>query len=154
MSLTCFISHNADESERVFVFRLQTLATSSGITVLLPHRAGRILTMETRDRIAAADVFIAFLTASRLTQVHQELSVAQTLRKPIIAIYRKGSAPRGDADVHWIEYDPAKGLAPVEQAILAHLKQQLSAKQSRQVALVAVLGIALLAMLTNQSSSK
>ena len=154
MSLSCFISHNASEEERVFVYRLQTLATSSGMKVMLPHRVGRLLSDETRSRIERADLVIAFLTASRATQVHQELGFAQALGKPILAIKRKGAKPPVTKGIRWIEYDERRGLATIESKVLDVLHEKLSDKQAQQGAVVAILGITLLALLSQQTAKK
>ena len=154
MGLTCFVSHNANEEERVFVYRLQTLATSSGIRVMLPHRIGPIVSDETRSRIAVADLFIAILTATRGAHVHHEIGIALALNKPIVAIYRKGARPQTIGGIHWISYDPLKGFASVEQQVMRVLQDKLTEKESRQGALVAILGLTLLALLTQQSSKK
>lgn len=151
MSLSCFISYNATEEERVFVYRLQTLATSSGIKVMLPHRVGKGPGRETRARIAACDLMIAFLTARQTTHVRDELKLAVALKKPVLAIQRKGSARPAVPSIHWIEYDEKRGIAATESQILEVLRDKLSKKQAQQGAVVAVLGIALLAMLMQEA---
>ena len=154
MSQTCFISHNASDDERVFVFRLQTLASSSGIKVLLPHRMGKVITAETQARIEQAGLVIAFLTESRATQVNQELGFALAMRKPIVAIHRRGTKRPATKGIRWIEYDQRRGLGPVEDEVAKVLDEHLSQKNAEQGALVAVLGIALLALLAQGSAKK
>lgn len=155
MSLTCFVSHSTNNEERVFVYRLQTLASASDIRVLLPDRTGKLVTESTRARIRAADLVIAFLISSRSTHVSQELGVALALDKPILAVLRKGARKPAIRKISWIDYDPAKGFAEVEQKILSALRTQSVTKgESQSAALVTILGLALLALLANQSSKR
>jgi len=152
MAYTAFISYNTSPEEQVFVYRLQTLASASGINVLLPQRDGSVLSDETRQRINLADSVIVFLTSSLTPQVREELAYAQGRDKLIIPIYEKGakiSPLREKFD--WIEYDRRKDTpGAVEQKVLKLLKEKKKTKEGLSAALLAVLGIGLLALLTSK----
>ena len=151
MAYTAFISYNTSPEEQVFVYRLQTLASASGINVLLPQRDGRVLSDETRQRINLADSVIVFLTSNLTSQVREELAYAQGRDKLIIPIYEKGarlSSLKGK--FAWIEYDPERDTpGAVERKVLKLLEEKKKKKANLAAALLAVLGIGLLALLAS-----
>ncbi len=150
MGYTSFISYNTSQDEQVVVYRLQTLASASGITVLLPQRNGSLLSNETKQRIDLADSVIAFLTSNLSTQVKQELAYAEGRNKLIVPIYEKGASIRGLKNLEWIEYDPKNDTpGSVEKEVLQFLKDRKKEKNNREVALLVVLGIGLLALLAS-----
>jgi len=151
MAYTAFISYNTSPEEQVFVYRLQTLASASGINVLLPQRDGSVLSNETKQRINLADSVIVFLTSGLSPQVREELAYAQGRDKLIIPIYERGAriSPLKEK-FDWIEYDPRKDTpGAVEQKVLKLLKEKKKTKENLSAALLAVLGIGLLALLTS-----
>ena len=126
MPYTAFISYNTSPEEQVFIYRLQTLASASDITVLLPQRNGQKLSNETKLRIDNADCVIAIMTSNLSVQVREELAYAERMRKLIIPIYEKGvHVPTTTKQMQWISYDP-KHETPgiVEQKVIDFLKRK------------------------------
>ena len=153
MGYTCFISYNTRPEERVVVYRLQTLASASGITVLLPLREGHGLTAETKRRIRDADSVIAFLTSNVTAAVREELAYAQAQNKLIVPIADHGAKVSHLGDAHWIKYDPRTDTpGTVEKQGLEFLEGKKQSKDNQQAALLAVLAIGLLALLTSEKS--
>jgi hypothetical protein len=154
MSLTCFVSYDTRKDEEVFAYRLQTLAGASGIQVLLPVRRGRTLTAETRSRIDAADLVIAFLTSRSSADVRQELAYAQGRGKPVIALRRRESQPAPVAGVEWIAFDERElGFGEVERKVLGRLHAARSTKDGQTAVLLTLLGLGLLALLASGKRS-
>ncbi len=154
MAYTCFISHNTHPDERVVVYRLQTLAAASGISILLPSREGRLLTSETKQRIERADSVLVFLTSNLTASVREELAYAQALKKLIIPILERGVKVSGLKDLGWIEYDPDRETpGDVERKVIGLLRGRRQEKENGAVALIALLGIGLLALLATKKSA-
>lgn len=152
MPYTSFISHNIAPDEQVIVYRLQTLASASGINVLLPQRNGNLITDETKHRIDLAESVIVFLTSRLTPHVQQELAYAEGRGKLIIPIYEKGARISKLKDKYqWIEYDPKRDTpGTVEQRVLQLLRDKKKMKEDSQAALLIVLGIGLLALLASK----
>lgn len=146
MAYTAFISYNATPDEQVIIYRLQTLASASDVTVILPQRNGLRLTPETKLRIDRADGVIAFLTSKLSPQVREELAYAEGKGKLIIPIYEKGvRLPSSLKGLDWIEYDPVRDTpGSVEQRVLKILRQKSEDKSSRNLLLLVALGLGLL----------
>ena len=107
MPYTAFISYNTSPEEQVIIYRLQTLAAASDITVLLPQRNGQRITNETKLRIDSSNSVIAFLTSNLSPEVREELAYAEAKNKLIIPIYEKGVvSPDKSTNLNWISYDP------------------------------------------------
>lgn len=154
MPYTCFISHNTHPGERVVVYRLQTLASASGISVLLPNREGRGLSEETKHRIGVADSVLAFLTANLTAAVREELAYAQGLGKLIIPVVERGVKVTGLSDLEWIEFDPLRHTSgSIEGKVLDFLKARKAQKENQQAALLALLGVGLIALLASKKSA-
>ncbi|MFI5251448.1 MAG: TIR domain-containing protein [Bacteroidota bacterium] len=143
MAYTSFISYNTTQDEQVVVYRLQAIASTSGITILLPQRNGTHLTPETKHRIDSADSVIAFLTSRLTPHVREELAYAEEKKKLIIPIYEKGTKLSSLKDKYeWIEFDPYRdNPGIIEQEVLELLKRKRKSKENRD-ALILV-GIAL-----------
>jgi len=151
MSYTAFISYNTSPDEQVFVYRLQTLAAASNITVLLPQRNGQRLSDETRLRIEKADGIIVFITSTLSPQVREELSYAEGKGKLIIPVYAKGvHIPPASKQFNWILYDPrTKTPGFVEQKVVELLKEKKVEKENREAVVLVGLGLGLLWLLTS-----
>jgi len=149
MPYTAFISYNTSPNEQVFVYRLQTLASASDITVLLPQRNGQRITNETKLRIDKSDSVIAFITSQLGQDVREELAYAEAKNKLIIPIYEEGALL---ADIStkfsWISYDPQKDTpGVVEQRVLNYLREKKEESENRQALLLVGLGLGLLALI-------
>lgn len=147
MPLICFLSYSTSQRERVFAYRLQTLAGASDIEVLLPVREGHDAKSETRNRIRRSDVVLAFFSTSGAA-ARDEVHFAQELGKPVLALVPKNRRRPAIRGIRWIEYDPADlRLAGVEKQVLDELRN-MGAKKDRSTALLLVLlGLGLLALL-------
>ena len=151
MPYTVFVSYDTSPEEQVFVYRLQTLASVSGISVLLPQRNGQIITNETKIRIDSADVVIAFLTSKLTANVREELSYAQGKEKLIIPIYEKGVRIQPLKNFHWFEYDPRSDTpGTIEQEVLKFLQTKKKEKQNKNAVILVGLGLALLALIASK----
>ncbi|MFN0157091.1 MAG: TIR domain-containing protein [Bacteroidota bacterium] len=153
MAYTAFISYNTSPDEQVLVYRLQTLASTSDITVLLPQRNGQALSNETKLRIDKADSVIVFLTSKLSPQVREELAYAQGRNKLVIPIFEKGvRLPVTVQGYDWIEYDPHRDTpGTIEQKVLELLRGKRKSKSDRDALLLTVLGIGLLALIASAS---
>jgi hypothetical protein len=151
MSYRAFISYNTSPEEQVVIYRLQTLASVSGITVLLPQRNGKMITGETKYRIDIADSVIALLTSNLTTPVREELAYAQEKGKLIIPIYEKGAKLSSwKSKFDWIEYDPQRDTpGDIEKRVFNLLRGKKKTKENQQAALLALLGVGLLALLAS-----
>lgn len=152
MPYTAFISYNTTPEEQVFIYRLQTLALASDISVLLPQRNGHILSNETKTRINGSNVVLAFLTAKLTPEVREELGYAQGKGKLIIPIYETGVRLTNDfkQQYKWIEYNPDKNTpGDIERKVVEMLKELKKEKQNKDVVLLTVLGIGLLALIAS-----
>src|SRR3954469_15279938 len=85
-----FLSYNTPD-EMVVIWRLQTLASASGIHLDVPSSVQRSDWTTVTRMIDAADSVIAFLTSRETVQVKQELSYALTKGKPVIPIVEQGT---------------------------------------------------------------
>ena len=151
MSYTAFISYNTTPDEQVFIYRLQTLAGASDITVLLPQRNGQRLTGETKLRIDKADSVIAFLTSDLNPHVREELAYAEGKGKLIIPIYEKGiQLPPGQKKFNWISYDPQRDTpGMVEQKVVEFLTHKKVEKENRDAIVLIGLGLGLLWLISS-----
>ncbi len=106
-----FISYNSSmPQEQSLALRLQTLSSLYGLHVSLPDRVGSTVIKEsTKERIAAAELFIVFSTISLSKSVKDEITYARTLEKRIVVVYDK-DVPRNLklSGVKEIEYDRLK----------------------------------------------
>ena len=152
MAYTAFISYNTSPDEEVFVYRLQTLAGDSDIRVVLPQRNGSILSDETKRRIQGADCVLAFLTAKLSAQVREELAFAQGREILIVPIYERGVKLQTLKNKYnWIQYNPSVDTpGTVEKHVLDLLRKLKKEKDNRDVVLLALLGIGLLALMSTK----
>ncbi len=147
MAYTAFISYNTSPEEQVFVYRLQTLAAASDITVLLPQRNGQRLTNETRLRIDRSNCVIAFLTSQLTPDTREELAYAEAKGKLVIPIYEK-DVVTPSAPETWISYDPlTETPGVVEQKVLSFLKEKKRTEENKQALILVGLGLGLLALI-------
>jgi hypothetical protein len=151
MSYTAFISYNTAPEEQVFIYRLQTLAAASNITVLLPQRNGQSLSNETKLRIDNADCVIVFLTSNLSAHVRQELAYAESKKRLIIPIYEKSvRLPSSAKQLDWIPYNPAKDTPGiVEQRVMDLLKRRKVSKENREAIVLVGLGLGLLWLISS-----
>ncbi len=151
MAYTAFISYNTSPAEQVFVYRLQTIAGASDITVLLPQRNGQRITNETKLRIDKADCVIAFLTSKLSNEVREELAYTEGRNALVIPIYKKGLRPSSlPKNLKWISYDPRNETpGMVEQTVLNLLREKKKEKENRNAILLVGLGLGLLALMTS-----
>ena len=151
MPYTAFISYNTTPEEQVFIYRLQTLAGASDITVLLPQRNGQRLTSETKLRIDKADGVIVFLTSNLSPHVREELAYAEAKEKLIIPIYEKGiRLPSGQKKSNWISYNPQSDTpGMVEQKVVEFLKRKKVEKENRDAIVLIGLGLGLLWLISS-----
>lgn len=149
MSYTAFISYNTSPEEQVFIYRLQTLAAASDITVLLPQRNGQRITNETKLRIDKSNSVIAFITSQLSPDVREELTYAEAKDKLIIPIYEKGVVPpHTSTKLNWISYDPqTETPGAVEQRVLNFLKDKKKETENKQALILVGLGLGLLALI-------
>src|SRR5260370_35078619 len=99
MPLKVFLSHSTDPEENAIVWRLQTLAASSGIQVFVPQRSGSrlpsgrknvpVLADDARLAIDQSDYILALITVSTGPAVEKELNYALGKGKVIIPIVEK-----------------------------------------------------------------
>lgn len=147
MPLICFLSYSTSPRERVFAYRLQTLAGASDIEVLLPDRHAPGLTDETRRRIRRADVVLAFFATSSAA-AREEVAYAQELDKPILALVPSGRRRPAVRGVRWIEYAREDvRFAKVEKRVLEELKSFMKPGDQSTALLLVLLGLGLLALL-------
>lgn len=147
MPLICFLSYSTTERERVFAYRLQTLAGASDIELLLPERQRPGLTEETRHRIRRSDVVIAFFSTSSAA-ARQEVEYAQELGKPILALIPSGRKRPALKDVRWIEYEREDvRFSKVEARVLEELRSFRKSGDQSTALLLVLLGLGLLALM-------
>jgi hypothetical protein len=78
MAFKVFLSYGAGADEQVAAWRLQTLATSYGMHVSVPHRngAGKVVGEKVRRAIDQSDCFLAIITGNLGPSVAGELNYA------------------------------------------------------------------------------
>ena len=91
-----YLVHNTSTSEMVTVWRLQTLASASGLHLDVPNQSQRQNSLLISQMIDEADAVIVLVTKTALESsfVTSEVNYARTKEKIIIPIFVKGVAPR------------------------------------------------------------
>ncbi len=162
MAFEVFLSYRNGPEEQLVVWRLQTLAASYGINVLVPPRngsqggpsRGKQLSQDVRRKIDEADCVLAILNGIPGAAVQAELMYALTRHKTVIPILRAGLDQSGFLSrlprvFRFSPQDPGN----VEAEVIEFLKQQEFKKESRQAvgALVMVgLGLFLMSALSEK----
>lgn len=141
-----FISYNPSiQQEQSLALRLQTLSSLYGLNVSLPDRVGsKTVKDSTKERIAAAELFIVFSTISLSKMVRDEIMFARTQHKKVVVVYDK-DVPRNMkvSGVKEIEFDRRKDspdrvlldiLKETGQNALSKLTPKKGAKSSKKPA--------------------
>ena len=106
MPFKVFLSYGTDPDSRVTALRLQTLGTSYGIDVLVPHRNGahsslvtnKTALAEIQSAIDGSDCVIAIVTRQSGQQVEKELNYALQKHKVILPIVQPGAVSQDFID--------------------------------------------------------
>lgn len=166
-----FISYNSSvPQEQSLALRLQTLSSLYGLHVSLPDRVGSTAIKEsTKERIAAAELFIVFSTISLSKPVKDEITYARTLEKRIVVVYDK-DVPRNLklSGVKEIEYDREKdtpdkvlteilkevGTGKAKKTVGVKSTRKLNSKEDDSFAGFVLVGLGLLLLAALMSDSK
>jgi hypothetical protein len=152
MPFRVFLSYGADPGEQVAAWRLQTLATSYGMHVSVPHRNGSG-EGQVRRSIAQSDCVLAIITGKIGPAVADELNYALSRRKVIVPIVRQGlSLPPALGELRVFRLS-ARNTGEVEAEVLKFLEEQKYNKEKQQTigALVMIgLGLFLAAALSKK----
>ncbi|TKJ48108.1 hypothetical protein CEE34_00010 [Candidatus Aerophobetes bacterium Ae_b3a] len=143
--LKVFLSYSMVQDEIILAWRLQTIASSYGITVYVPSKGRTKLTSETAKWIDIADVVIGFVTTTPDFAVKQELQYAIQKKKTVIPVVKRGIKLQGLKVEKVFEFDPSVGTSYLEQEILRFLKRKRETKE--KTALIGGLVITGLALL-------
>ncbi|SRR6266849_3987559 len=166
MALKVFLTYSTDPEEHAIVWRLQTLAATSGVQVFVPQRtgirppAGRknvpLLAEEVRVAIDHSDYVLALITTSTGPAVEKELNYALGKGKVIIPIVEEAVENHSFLEKFHpvfrfsrLEGNPGR----VEAEVVQFLKQQGRNKETRQAlgALVAIgMGLLFLSSLAKE----
>lgn len=155
MAFKIFLSYGTDPGEQIAAWRLQTLATSYGMHVSVPHRngAGKAVAAPVRRAIEESDCVLAIITGNIGPAVAGELSYALSKGKTVVPIVRQGiTVPDALVKLRLFQFSPLNS-GQVEAEVLEFLKRQKLSKEKQQTigALVAIgLGLFLLAALSNK----
>jgi hypothetical protein len=153
MAFKVFLSYGTDADEQVAAWRLQTLATSYGMHVSVPHRNGhgKAIASQVRRNIDQSDCVLAIITSNIGPAVEEELNHALAKRKIIIPIVWQGiDVPPALRGLRVFPLTPWN-TAEVEAEVFKFLQQQKYTKEKQQTigALVAIgLGLIVLAALS------
>lgn len=161
MAFKVFLSYSTDPDEQVIVWRLQTLATASGIHVYVPQRHfPRVKPMpsdEVKSAIDESNCVLALITTNTSAEVENELSYALASHKLVIPIVENtvrlnpellAKFPRGV-----FSFSRHQVPGRIENDVVMFLKQEKLSKENQNLvgALVAVgLGLLLLVALTKE----
>jgi hypothetical protein len=149
MAFKVFISYGSNPTEQITAWRLQTLATASGMHVSVSQRNGLpsvILTglppEEVRRDIDKCDCVLAIITGEPGPTMEAELNYALRQKKPTIPLLLEGiPQPAFLIGSQVFEFSPSNpGVA--EMHIVEFLEQQRISKE-RQQAIGALVGIGL-----------
>jgi hypothetical protein len=161
MAFKVFLSYGTDPDEQVTAWRLQTLATSYGITVFVPQRGEpdstrriRVPSEQVRLQIDQCNCVLAIVISRMEPVVEGELNYALSKRKLIVPIVQKGAIqpdfvrkfPRV------FEFSPWN-TGEVETQVVEFLKSQKLKEENQQAvgALVSIgLGLLLLLALSEK----
>jgi len=155
MAFKVFLSYGTDADEQVTAWRLQTLATSYGMHVSVPHRNGaeKAAANQVHRNIDQSDCVLAILTGNIGPAVAEELNYALSKGKVIVPVVRQGiTVPPALKGLRLFQFSPWN-TGQVETDVVKFLKEQQLGKEKQQTigALVAIgLGLFLLAALSNK----
>jgi TIR domain len=155
MAFKVFLSYGTDPDEQVAAWRLQTLATSYGMHVSVPHRngSGKAVANQVRKNIDQSDCVLAIITGNIGPAVAQELNYALAKGKLIVPVVRQGiNVPPALKGLRLFQFSPWNtGEAEAEVVKFLHDQKYGKEKQQTIGALVAIgLGLFLLAALSNK----
>jgi hypothetical protein len=156
MPFKVFLSYGTEQDEQVTAWRLQTLATTHGITVFVPQRGepdstrrAHVPLEQVRRQINQSNCVLAIVIGRMEPVVEGELNYALSKRKLIVPIVQKGTVqpdfvrkfPRV------FEFSPWN-TGEVETQVVDFLKSQKLKEENQQAvgALVAI-GLGLLLLL-------
>lgn len=143
--LKVFLSYSMAQEEIILAWRLQTIASSYGITVYVPPKGRNKLTSASAKYITIADVVIGFVTTTPDLAVKQELEYAIQKRKTVIPIVKQGIKLQGLKVEKIFEFDPSVGTSYLERDIIQFLNRKKETK--KKTALIGGLAITGLALL-------
>ena len=152
MPFKVFLSYGTDPDEQVAAWRLQTLATSYGMNVSVPHRngGGKAVAIQARRNIDQSDCVLAIINGNIGPAVAEELNYALSKGKVIVPVVRQGiNIPPALSRLHLFQFSPWN-TGEVEAEVVKFLHEQKYGKEKQQAvgALVAIgLGLFLLAAL-------
>jgi hypothetical protein len=134
-----FLSYNTTSDEMVIVWRLQTLASASGLKLIVPNPSQRSDWITVRQMIDDSDSVIALLTkrATKSKQVNQEIEYAIAAKRRIIPIIERGvTAPAiksslNQAGIRLFELNPSRPWE-MESSLFEFLQQEVKDKETRQ----------------------
>lgn len=156
MPFKVFLICGTDPSEQVAAWRLQTLATSYGMHVMVPNRNGPMmggLTDRVRRAIDQSDCVLAIITEKIGPAVAGELNYALSKGKLIVPVVRVGvTVPPALKALRMFQFSPWNS-GQTEAEIVEFLKQQELGKknlQSLAVFILAGLGVFLMAALSEK----
>jgi hypothetical protein len=155
MAFKVFLSYGAGADEQVAAWRLQTLGTSYGMHVSVPHRngAGKAAVNQVHRNIDQSDCVLAILTGNIGPAVAEELNYALSKGKVIVPVVRQGvTVPSALKSLRLFEFS-RRNTVEVEAEVVKFLHDQKLGKEKQQAigALVAIgLGLFLLAALSEK----
>jgi len=144
--MNVFISYSA-AVDQILALRLQTLASTYGLTVYVPPAHTRqnttsVLGSDVQNAIRTCDMFLAVVTNTPTTATFQEVAFARGLNKLIIPIVAQ------TVDRNFLQSFPQvfvldpQNPAAIEQQIVNYLMQSQTAQANRN-ALVALSVVAI-----------
>jgi len=144
-NLKVFLSYSMVQYEIILAWRLQTIASSYGITVYVPPKGRTKLTPSVTRWIDIADVVIGFVTTAPDLAVKQELQYAIQEKKTIIPIVKRGIKLQGLKVEKVFEFDPLKGTSYLERDIIQFLNRKKETKdRTGLIGGLAIVGLGLL----------
>ena len=151
MALTVYITHDLDCEKETILYRLQTLAVSADIDVLLPPLGDRDVA---KQRIDQADYVIALVTYGVTDRIRDELDYALAQGKPRIPILVEGVSLQSEDMVwRWISFSPMYDTpASVEDKVFDAL--HTGGEVDRRIVVLVGLVLGLLWLQTYSSASR
>lgn len=138
-----YLVHNTPANEMVIVWRLQTLASASGLHLDVPNESQRQNHSLISQMIDEADAVIVLISKSALKSpfVTAEINLAKTKGKTIIPIFVKGIAPQSIQALSGNDsfvFDPQQPWK-MESELSDFLTKQVADKNARN-AILAIAG--------------
>jgi hypothetical protein len=150
MAFKVFLTYGAGPGEQVTAWRLQTLATSQGLHVTVPHHngSGESTQAQVHRAISQSDCVLAIITNDIGPAVADELNYALAIKKPIIPLVWEGVyIPPALEGLQVLEFNPWN-TGVIEQQVIDLPQQRKFDKEKQQTiaGLVAIgLGLVLIA---------